>query len=222
MTIRIEPQNRTTFRGRFIQLCCGLPVLLAIWGTTAHAADERSTRAAGTSYHTKLLISRSQTLYMNERAARAVPAKAVTQSDTPVRKGLKNRIHSPYADDVYAASRAANVDAALIHAVILVESGYNAAARSEKGAVGLMQLMPDTARRYGVMDPLNPTQNIHGGARYLRDLQLMFNNDLQLVLAAYNAGENAVVKFGNRIPPYAETIAYVPRVMTQYRRLRNQ
>ena len=83
-----------------------------------------------------------------------------------------------------------------------------------------MQLMPGTAKRYGVKNRLDPAQNIHGGARYLRDLQDMFDDNLQLVLAAYNAGEQAVMRYGNRIPPYRETAAYVPRVLQFYRKYR--
>jgi soluble lytic murein transglycosylase-like protein len=125
-----------------------------------------------------------------------------------------------YAAPVFAAAKATRVDAALIHAVIFVESQYNPAARSPAGAIGLMQLMPDTAKRYGVKDLLDPEQNIRAGAAYLRDLMALFGNDLRLVLAAYNAGEEAVAKYGNRIPPYRETAAYVPRVLSQYRKLR--
>ncbi|MBI4995950.1 MAG: lytic transglycosylase domain-containing protein [Rhodocyclales bacterium] len=106
----------------------------------------------------------------------------------------------------------------LLHAVIAVESGYDPYARSRKGAGGLMQLMPGTAKRYGVTDALDPEQNIHGGARYLRDLMRLFNGDLSLVLAAYNAGENAVRRNRNRIPQYRETVEYVPKVLTHYRR----
>jgi soluble lytic murein transglycosylase-like protein len=80
-----------------------------------------------------------------------------------------------------------------------------------------MQLMPETARRYGVGDSYNPEQNISGGARYLRDLLAMFDNDLKLALAAYNAGENAVKRYGNRIPPFPETRNYVDKVLTFYR-----
>jgi len=112
------------------------------------------------------------------------------------------------------------VDPTLIHAVISVESGYNPSARSSAGAVGLMQLMPGIARRYGVKDRLDPAQNIQGGARYLRDLKVMFGNDLQLVLAAYNAGEDAVMRYGRRIPPFHETAAYVPKVLDYYRKFR--
>jgi len=124
-----------------------------------------------------------------------------------------------YSSQVLAASQETKVDPALIHAVISVESGYNPSARSRAGAVGLMQLMPQTARRYGVTDRLDPAQNIRGGARYLRDLKAMFNNNLHLVIAAYNAGEDAVMKYGMRIPPYRETIAYVPKVMGHYKQL---
>jgi hypothetical protein len=124
---------------------------------------------------------------------------------------------SRYASQIRAAALANNVEAALIRAVIAVESGYNPSAVSRAGAVGLMQLMPGTAKRYNVTDLYNPEQNIHGGAQYLRDLLRLFNNNLHLAIAAYNAGEQAVMKYGNRIPPYRETVAYVPKVMKFYR-----
>jgi hypothetical protein len=125
--------------------------------------------------------------------------------------------HSHYARQIQAAAMANKVDAALIRAVIAVESGFNPSAVSKGGAVGLMQLMPETARRYKVTDRHDPGQNIHGGAQYLRDLLRMFNNDLHLTIAAYNAGEQAVMKYGNRIPPYRGTLAYVPKVMKFYK-----
>lgn len=128
----------------------------------------------------------------------------------------------PYSDVIAAVAREQGVDAALLHAVITVESGYNAHAKSPKGASGLMQLIPDTAKRFGVKDIWNPLENIRGGARYLRELLAMFNDNLQLALAAYNAGEGAVMRSGNRIPAYAETKAYVPRVMEMYRRYRQR
>jgi soluble lytic murein transglycosylase-like protein len=106
----------------------------------------------------------------------------------------------------------------LLHAVIAVESGFDARAVSNKGALGLMQLMPLTAQRFGVRDPFDPAQNIAGGAAYLKSLLELFNGDLQLALAAYNAGEAAVIRAGYRIPPYAETRAYVPRVLARLRR----
>ncbi len=105
-----------------------------------------------------------------------------------------------------------NVDAALVKAVVAVESGFYSEARSPKGAIGLMQLMPETVRRFGVEDPLDPQQNIVGGIRYLRFLLDRFDGDLHLALAGYNAGENAVVRYGG-IPPYPETRDYVERVL---------
>jgi hypothetical protein len=128
----------------------------------------------------------------------------------------KARRYEPW---VAQAAREAQVDARLLHAVVAAESAYNASAVSPKGAVGLMQLMPATARRYGVLNILDAQQNLAGGARYLADLLRLFGNDLQLALAAYNAGENAVLRHGSKVPPYAETVAYVPRVLGLYRQL---
>ena len=127
-----------------------------------------------------------------------------------------------YAEIVKKAAREQNLDQALLRAVIAAESGYDPNAVSSKGAIGLMQLMPETAQRYGVSNIYDPAQNVHAGARYLRDLMRKFNDDLSLALAAYNAGEDAVVRYGNRIPPYRETREYVPRVMNFYRRYRPQ
>jgi soluble lytic murein transglycosylase-like protein len=119
---------------------------------------------------------------------------------------------------VERVSRSYGLESALLHAVISVESRYNPKAVSGKGAAGLMQLMPDTAKRYGVADRFDPRQNLEGGARYLRDLLRLFDNNVSLALAAYNAGENAVARYGNRIPPYRETLNYVPRVLDFYQR----
>lgn len=112
------------------------------------------------------------------------------------------------------------LDRELIHAVIQVESAFKVQAQSNKGAQGLMQLMPATAKRFGVKDSYDPAQNIEGGAKYLRELLTLFNNDVSLALAAYNAGENAVIKYGNSIPPYKETQLYVPKVLGIYQALR--
>lgn len=115
------------------------------------------------------------------------------------------------------AAIAHGVDPRLVHAVIRAESGYNANAVSHKGAVGLMQLIPATAARYGVTNSYDPAQNIAGGTKYLRDLLAMFKGDMELAVAAYNAGENAVIRNGNKIPPYAETMAYVPKVISFFK-----
>lgn len=114
------------------------------------------------------------------------------------------------------------LDSELIHAVMHVESAYKSKAKSHKGAQGLMQLMPATASRMGVKNSYDPAQNIEGGAKYLRELLNLFNNDVSLAVAAYNAGEQAVIKYGNHIPPYKETQAYVPKVLTIYKTLLKQ
>jgi soluble lytic murein transglycosylase-like protein len=127
-----------------------------------------------------------------------------------------------YAGIIESAARAHGVDSALVHAVISAESGYNAAALSKAGARGLMQLMPDTARRYGVQNIMDPTENIHGGVKYLRDLLAMFSGNMELAVAAYNAGENAVIRYGHKIPPYAETTNYVPKVLGFYKKFQTR
>ncbi|WP_247254260.1 lytic transglycosylase domain-containing protein [Pseudomonas moorei] len=125
----------------------------------------------------------------------------------------------PYAELVSAAATANELPAALLHAVIKTESAYNPSAVSAKGAGGLMQLMPDTAREMGVTDVYDPKANIQGGARYLKRLMTLFDNDIALAVAAYNAGPQAVLSRGGVIPPFAETQRYVPSVLRQYRRL---
>jgi soluble lytic murein transglycosylase-like protein len=109
------------------------------------------------------------------------------------------------------------VPADLIHSIIKAESNYDYQAVSPKGAAGLMQLMPETAAQYGVKDRFDPEDNIMGGVKYLRDLIKLYNNNTKMVLAAYNAGQEALKKF-NGIPPYAETREYIRRVMTDYPR----
>ena len=126
-----------------------------------------------------------------------------------------------YAALVEATARRFDLDSALLHAIITAESGYNPGAVSDKGALGLMQLMPGTAQRYGVYDTQDPADNLEGGARYLRDLLHMFDDDVRLAVAAYNAGENAVLTHGNSVPPYEETQRYVSRVLDYYRRYRD-
>jgi soluble lytic murein transglycosylase-like protein len=130
----------------------------------------------------------------------------------------------PYQGTVVAAAKEHRVDPALVHAVIAVESNYNPNALSHKGAVGLMQVMPDTGRRYGVKakELKHPEKNIRAGVQYLADLLEMFDGDLKLALAGYNAGENAVLRHGRRVPPFAETQAYVPRVLGFYDTLRSR
>ncbi|MBR1977740.1 lytic transglycosylase domain-containing protein [bacterium] len=107
------------------------------------------------------------------------------------------------------------VDEKLVQAVIKQESGYNPKAKSHAGALGLMQLMPATAKSLGVKDPMNPAQNIEGGVKYLKNMLEEFNGNTILALAAYNAGPNAVKKYGT-VPPYKETQNYVKSILKNY------
>jgi soluble lytic murein transglycosylase-like protein len=114
---------------------------------------------------------------------------------------------------IEGAARRHNVPVELICGVILQESGGNHRAVSSAGAKGLMQLMPGTAKRFGVTDPYNPAQNIEGGTKYLRWLLDRFDGNIELALAGYNAGEGNVEKYGKKVPPFAETKAYIPNVL---------
>jgi len=124
-----------------------------------------------------------------------------------------------FADMVASVARQTAIEPALLHAVISIESNYNPNALSPQGARGLMQLMPGTAKRFNVHNAYDPKQNVLAGAQYLRELKTLFKGNLQLMLAAYNAGPTAVTKYGLSIPPYAETQLYVPKVLRLYQQL---
>lgn len=157
-------------------------------------------------------------LVRREAGSAPQPVQAMAQRTyMPAEASIKR-----FAPIIDVASRTHGVDAALVHAVVSAESGYNPGAISKAGARGLMQLMPETAKRYGVHNIMDPVENIQAGVRYLRDLLLMFNGNTELAIAAYNAGENAVIRNGNRIPPYAETIQYVPKVLGFYRKFQTR
>ena len=155
-----------------------------------------------------------QGTYVHQRSdpsglsARYTRGQCVLESDWPLYEGL-----------IRSASNRHNVDAALIWAVIKVESDFDSSARSHKGATGLMQLMPETARLHNVADLFDPGANIEGGVRHLKLLLGKYQGDLELSLAAYNAGIKAVEKHGG-IPPFAETRDYVRRVLGYYQTYR--
>jgi soluble lytic murein transglycosylase-like protein len=135
------------------------------------------------------------------------------------KEGPALRRSAAYSHIIDGAALANRLEPALVTAVILAESGGDPQAVSKRGARGLMQLMPATARRYGVSNVFDPEQNIRAGSQYLHALAERYQNDLELMLAAYNAGPEAVDRQGGRIPPFRETLEYVPRVLQIYHRL---
>ncbi len=150
-------------------------------------------------------------------------AGVLTLSDRPQNAatgGVQVRVGTPmgarsnplFEPLIQQHARQNGVRADLVRAVIQVESAFNPRAVSPKGAMGLMQLMPGTARDLGVVDPFNPAENIRAGVTYLRQLLDKYNDDEQLALAAYNAGPGAVDKYGNKVPPYKETQSYVNKI----------
>ena len=127
----------------------------------------------------------------------------------------------PFGSLIADAAAQYRLDGLLVAAVVEAESGFDPAAVSPRGALGLMQLMPETAAQYGVAQPSDPRANVRGGARYLRDLLQQFDYDLELTLAAYNAGPGNVVRYGG-VPPFPQTTTYVDRVLRIYLRLHHE
>jgi len=124
----------------------------------------------------------------------------------------------PFGELIQAAAKRYSVDADLITSVIAAESNFDPRATSRRNARGLMQLLPTTATRLGVKNIFDPRENIDAGTHYLSDLLLLYKNDLALTLAAYNAGPERVQRYGQRVPPFAETVSYVRRVKQTYNR----
>jgi soluble lytic murein transglycosylase-like protein len=156
-------------------------------------------------------------LYMKNDARPAGGARPGVSPYAPQDRDISR--FSRYDDHIRQAASLYQIPEQLVRAVIKVESDYDPRAVSTAGARGLMQLMPETAERLGVKDINDPRENIFGGVRYLRVLANMFNGDLDFTIAAYNAGENAVIQYGG-IPPYAQTRDYVVKVTKFYRRYR--
>lgn len=138
-------------------------------------------------------------------------------------RAIETPVRDPASYDrlIRRTAVAHNVDAWLVKAVVHAESGFDPHAVSRVGASGLMQLMPATAKRYGVEDIFDPSQNVAGGVRYLRDLLRLFKNDVRLAVAAYNAGEGAVQRHRG-VPPYSETRQYVTKVLEFRNRYRQR
>lgn len=201
------------YRIKFLRLTilgAGLGLLLGA-PRTSHADIYRYVDANGVTHFTNTPTNSQYSFYRKEAASRRLVSAA---SDTG--NGMAHAV----ADIIRRYAGMFNLEEALIRAVIKAESNYNPRAVSKKGAMGIMQLIPDTARLMDVDDPFNPEQNIRGGSRYLRDMLNQFDNNIELAIAAYNAGPNAVRRYGG-IPPYEETRNYVERVkkyLSNYRK----
>ncbi len=201
-------------RAAIITVLIGCGLALSLSPPSARADIYRYVDPRGTVHFTDRPTHPGYKLFM-----RSVPQQTTPTGLAEARAAMRARPLNPrtsgvkeFSPLVYEASQRWGVSPALIHAVITAESNYDPEALSRAGAMGLMQLMPGTAQRFGVADPWDPEQNVHGGARYLRELLDRFQS-LKLALAAYNAGEGAVERHGNQIPPYEETQTYVQRVM---------
>jgi soluble lytic murein transglycosylase-like protein len=143
---------------------------------------------------------------------------AQTRKVTRRRASPQSRFSPQLAEQIIRIAREEGLDPLLTLEVMRVESGFNRLALSPKRAMGLMQMIPATALRFGVSDPYDPAQAIRGGCRYLKFLSERYGGRMELVIAGYNAGEGAVDKYGGRVPPYKETREYVASIRTGYRR----
>lgn len=174
---------------------------LPVWGDITSYRDENG----------RLVYVNSTDSELTQAASRGGASAAIILIEKR-KKRLKG-----VQEHIEATAKTYQVDPRLVYAMIEVESAWRPSAVSKAGALGLMQLMPSTAKELGVRDPFDPNQNITGGVRYLRKLLDRFNNNLTLSLAAYNAGPNAVSSYGG-VPPFQETLNYLERIRTKYGR----
>ena len=202
----------------------GVEVYLPPAPITAATAARKGKRGRGTKYKVvvedKLVKKTAQTVAVSDGLAQreSLTTFGGTKLAMGSSSGLKgfttgDPVHDSYIVD---SSRRYNIDPLLIYSQMHQESSFHIRATSNKGASGLMQLMPATARRFGVTSIYDPKQNIDAGVRYMRWLLDTFNGDVVLALAGYNAGEGAVMKYGWNVPPYRETQEYVRRITSRY------
>ncbi|WP_291523605.1 lytic transglycosylase domain-containing protein [Acidithiobacillus sp.] len=189
-----------------------LGAMLFLCGSTAEANIYAYTDSSGVVHLTNVPAGNDK-----YRMVMRTPKMAVAVA----RADFNRLARAHYQALIQAAASRYGVSPALINAVISAESGYNAGAVSPKGAIGLMQLIPATADRFGVANSFSPADNINGGTAYLAHLLRVFSGDLKLAVAAYNAGSKAVIRAGYHIPPFTETQAYVPRVLAYYQQYLN-
>lgn len=198
-----------------LHVTLGVATFPAVW-TVAHGQVFSGVSETGAVYLSNFQSAESNTLVVAAPLAHTPVVVAAVRMPTLRRRYVSDP--KKFLPFLAEASKDSRLPVELIHAVIVVESNYDPRAVSPKGARGLMQIMPATARRFFGGDALDPRQNILTGSRYLRWLMDRFNQNTELAIAAYNAGEGAVVKAGNRVPRNAETLKYVPQVLDLYQR----
>ena len=201
-----------------VLVAVGVAGLIVGTATPAHADIYRCKRADGTQHYTNIREPGRRCQLVVRGSKKSKTGANKKSSGTKSTGGSRQKDparYSRYNSLIGEAARLYQLPESFIRAVMRVESDFNPSVVSRAGAMGLMQLMPKTARSMGVSDPFDPRQNIHGGARFLRVLANRFKGDLVLTVAAYNAGQGAVEKY-NGIPPYKETQRYVRRVLKHY------
>ncbi len=205
----------TSAQAEIALLVNGRTLKLAAYEVTANVA--RLTLAAGG--HVEISIERIERIIDDEVVPVPPPSGALPERRWRFAEDSEPLFGSRFDPIIIEASRKFDVDAALVSAVIKAESDYDPRIVSRKGAQGLMQLMPATARRFGVTDPFDPSANVHAGARYLRLLLDRFDGNAELALAGYNAGEGNVAKYDG-VPPFRETVEYIRRIARYFERER--
>jgi soluble lytic murein transglycosylase-like protein len=192
------------------------PLLLPLCVCALLAQQAQAQVYSGISAEGSIVLSSSEDDTASTLLIEAEKVAIVVPTPVPDNPTFLSKVPAGYLPFIEEASTTYQIPSALIHAVILVESNYNPRAYSPKGAQGLMQLMPATAKRFGSANSWDPRQNILTGSKYLRWLMDYFGEDLELTIAAYNAGEGAVMQAGRKIPRFSETEKYVPKVLSIY------
>jgi soluble lytic murein transglycosylase-like protein len=190
-------------------------ILCALFAQQANAQVYTGVSAEGS-----VVLSNNEDETANTLLIEAEKIATVVSPVVPEVPAFFSKVPVDFLPFIQEASATYKIPSALIHAVILVESNYNPRAYSPKGAQGLMQLMPATAKRFGNSNSWDPRQNILTGSKYLRWLLDYFGDDLELTIAAYNAGEGAVMQAGRKIPKFSETEKYVPKVLSIYNKVK--
>lgn len=207
--------------GFLVTLICSGAVLADVYKYTAPDGQVYYTDEPPDQNYVRIIRTKVIVRVRNNNLAEEPESKSYVKVARKFRSSYSSSVNrQKYSALIAQAAEEYGVDEKLLHAVIQAESAYNPEARSPAGAVGLMQLMPDTALRYGVRveDRTDPAESIKGGAKYLRDLMKMFDSNMELAVAGYNAGENAVKRYNNSVPPYPETRNYVAQVLAFYER----